>query len=358
MTDDELADFYRSVGGKPVFHGGEPVWAFGWKPPEARTVEEKRADARIGNTIKPLKITKAKAEGDAPTEGQADLARTVAGDNELVNLMAVWKHPLAVEALGFQFEGIWQAVGSCVGAGWGAVAMTTILTEVILQKDPEGISVPFWLLTWGKGRERGGMHDRGDGSFGSAQAEAAVKDGTVDAKAEGLPAFKERAPGWLWWGSDAELDWSQGRRMPREWTDKAKVHLYKTAARCRGMDDVWDAIGNYNPVTCASMWGMRNPEGDAQVKGNPPVLMLRRTGQWAHQMSMLARVKHPELGRLVFLHNQWGPQTYGRADPLTGVKGGGWITEDDVNWIARDEIFAFSTFAGFPARFLDPRVIA
>lgn len=337
--DDDLAAFYRSVGGRPVFYGGETVYDFGWRMPEVRTKEEKIADEKFRAKMPEFKI-KGKAE---------------AGDDDaLAGPLLLWHHPAVKAALGFEFNGIWQAVGSCVGAGGGTVEFSLLTVEVVRLKDPEVIVVPFWPLTWGKSRERAGLYDRGDGSMGSAFAEAARLDGTVDAKADGLPVFKERSPGWLWWGEDAELDWSQGRKMPKAWLDKAKLHLVKTTAQCRNADDVWQAIGNYYPVTCASMWGMRNPREARVVDG---MLTARRSGSWSHQMSIQARVRKGGR-RWFYLQNQWGPDTYGQADPLTGQTGGVWIDEDEVSWICRDEVFAFSQFAGFPAQSLDPGAIA
>lgn len=336
MDDTEQIDqFYRSVGGKPVFHGGEVTYNFGWRPPEARTVEETSADKKITD-----KMTNFKLKGKRKTE---------IGEGEVVGPLLLWHHPMVKEALGYEFNGGWQATGSCVGCAGGNVLFSLICAEVLRLKDPEKIAIPFWPLTWGKSRERGGMHDRGDGSFGSAFAEAARLDGTVMAKADGLPTFTQRSPGWLWWGEDAELDWSQGRKMPKAWLDKAKVHVVKTTSPCRDADDVFDAVSNYYPVTNASMWGMSNPRSAKVVDG---MLTAKRSGRWAHQMAILAVTKKGDR-KWFFMMNQWGPKTYGQIDPLTGFAGGVWIDEDEVNWIARDEVYAFSSFNGFPTDYLD-----
>jgi hypothetical protein len=74
----------------------------------------------------------------------------------------------------------------------------------------------------------------------------------------------------------------------------------------------------------------------------------RRQGQWSHQMSIDAWLKHPKLGDLFWLMNQWGQDAHGK-DPFGGPPGGVWITAADVDFICRDEVFAFSQFDGFPA---------
>lgn len=335
FSEDALNAFYRSVGGKPIFLGGETVWNFGRIPPEALTVEEKQADTKFKKKIKKFKL-EGEREGDDESQPAGPLL--------------LWHHDMVKKAVGFEFNGVWQAVGSCVGAGGGNVLFSLMAAEVIRLKQAEKIVVPFWPLTWGKSRERAGMNNRGDGSLGSAFAEAARLDGVVDAKANGLPIFKEREPGWLWWGDDAELDWSQGRKMPKDWLAEAKKQIVKTTASCSGHEDVKEAIRNYYPVTCASMWGMSSPRS-ARVQDG--MLTAKRSGSWSHQMSIQLHVN--KNGKdWYFMMNQWGPGTYGQVDPLTGHFGGIWIDEGEMDWICRDEVFAFSQFEGFKADFLDP----
>ncbi len=59
-------------------------------------------------------------------------------------------------------------------------------------------------------------------------------------------------------------------------------------------------------------------------------------------------MKHPQFGELFYLMNTWGVNAHGR-DPFGAPPGGVWITADDVDYICRDEVYAFSQFQGFPA---------
>lgn len=237
-------------------------------------------------------------------------------------------------------------VHNCVGAGGGNVIATLAFIEVIRLGDPEQALIPFWLLPYGRSRFLGGMRGPGEGSNGSFFAEAMLKDGVVEAKLSELP---QPSPddGMLTWGSSAEMKWSDGGAVSADWLAKSRKHLVKSAAKLSSADQVRDAIRNGFPVTCASMYAHR-----PSVTGTPPVLLGRKSGEWSHQMSIQAWWKHPSLGEIFWLQNQWGGSAHG-SDPAGGPPGGVWITKADVDWICRDEVYAFSQFDGFPATTFD-----
>lgn len=97
-TDETL---YRSVGGRLIAMGaGEPIWDFGWTPPQFRSPEQHEAHEA--------------AERSMPT------AWVFGRDNEdadFADLTRTWKHPRVVEALGFPYTGTHQLTGSCFPAG-------------------------------------------------------------------------------------------------------------------------------------------------------------------------------------------------------------------------------------------------
>lgn len=239
------------------------------------------------------------------------------------------------------------AVHNCVGAGGCNAWMTLACVEACRLNDAEIPVVPFWLLPYGRSRYYLGDRSPGEGSTGSTFAKAAREDGVIPANSPGLPPFT-RTDG-LVWGSSVEMKWSDGdnpdtmRLLP-----DSRKHLVKTTAQCRNADDVREAIRNGYPCTAASMYAHR-----PGVTGNPPVLLGRHSGEWSHQMSLLAWWDHPSLGEIFWLMNQWGLDAHGR-DPAGGPPGGVWITKADVDWICRDEVFAFSQFDGFPAQTLPP----
>lgn len=318
---------YRSVGGRPIYLGGEEVWSFGWRPPAARWPEENEALA-----------------AEQPDALAIDGNSTYPTAGEPLLLTDLWKHAQVVGALGFEFPGFIQHTGSCVGVGSGDVCFTLLSVEVVRLNDPEQIAVPFWPLTYGRGRYHSGIRGRGEGSSGTGQAKAYREDGTVPFKTDGLPAFTTK-DGMLSVGSSVELEWSDGAKISQRWLDQSKRHVVQKTALCRNADDVREAIVNGYPVTESSMYGF-----NARVEGSPAVLLGRRGPRWAHQMSLQGWWEHPQLGELFFLMNQWGASAHGK-DPAGGPSGGVWITKADVNWICNDqEVYAYSQFQGFPAQ--------
>jgi hypothetical protein len=335
---DELSpDFLRSVGGRRLALappgsskiGGGDVWNFGWIPPESRTEVQHAANHA--------------ALADMPRFAIDGSTRyPTAGEPEKVELYKIWDHPSVVEKLGFPWIGTKQFSGSCVWAGAQNVMCTLHFIDVLQKGDAEELYVPFGLLAYGRSRFYMGDRNPGEGSLGSTYAKAARDDGFLNAKQDGLPPFKS-ADG-IEWGSRSEMSWSDGdAQQVINLLPESRKRLVKTTARCRSADDVREAIVNGYPVTCASMYAHR-----PRVESDPAVLLGRRSGSWAHQMSILAWWVHPKLGELFWLQNQWGLNAHGR-DPAGGPPGGVWIMKSDVDWICRDEVFAFSQYEGFPA---------
>jgi hypothetical protein len=237
-------------------------------------------------------------------------------------------------------------VHNCVGAGGGNMWATLAFYESIVAGEAELAKVPFWLLPYGRSRFYCGMKTPGEGSLGSCFARAAVEDGTLEYDRYGLPQPTSRDDGWIW-GRNVEMSWSDGdARQSLDALEHSRKHLIKTAAQCRSASDVWQALVNGYPVTCASMYAHNG--GRVQGEGKDAVLLASRSGSWAHQMSILACRKHPQFGNLFWLHNQWGLRAHGIC-PTGMPPGGVWIKASDVDWICRDEVYAFSQYNGFPA---------
>lgn len=308
-----------------VTNGGT-FWDFGWIPPEERSDDQNEAMAKHIAQMQPFVITGASRESEPD-----------------VNLCALWSHPTVTRVLGFAYPGTHQLTGSCVGAGGGNVAASLAYKEVIRDADPEKVILPFYPYTYGCSRKRMGDDGPGEGSLGSAWAEAAREDGILDNLSHSdLPQPKNSDA--LVWGKEVEMAWSAGGRKPcTDWLTAGRVHPIKTVSELKTAEDVRKALLNYYPVTEASMYGFEAREENG-------VLLGRRGPRWSHQMSFHAVWKHPQHGWIYYLMNQWGRGAHGKC-PSGMPEGGVWILEQDVEWICRSggEVYAFSEYNGYPA---------
>lgn len=265
---------------------------------------------------------------------------------------ALWK--AARQLLGHHLPYIWQQTGSCVGAGGGNMLMTSMGVEIVLKGETfEEFRVPWWLYTYGRSRFHAGMRGQGEGSFGAAWAKAVTEDGIFEIDPEGapdLPDYKEQN-GWIVQPSKVEMQWSDGGRIQEVWLKLGRQHLFKTASRLRSADECAQALINGYAITQASMFGF-SPMVPKPV-GTPPVRLVKFwNGEWAHQTWIDEFWDHPELGQIFRWGNNWGPNAHG-APVGDEPSGGVYITHKVLDEICRDrdsEVFAFSTFDGFPAR--------
>lgn len=337
--------FLRSVGGEPrtlkrqawstptaLTRGGEAeIWDFGWIPEEARDREQEGAHE---NALAKM----------APRFAITGLPNRAVYDADKVDLTSTWKHPDVVAANGGTFTGTHQLTGSCVGAGGGNMWSTLAFVDALIRSEAEIPKVCFWLLPYGRSRFYCGMKTPGEGSLGSCFAQAATDDGHLEYDRQGLPQPVDKNDGWIW-GRNVELSWSDGdAQQTMNLLPTSRNFRIQTAAKCRDHNDVREAIVNGYPCTAASMYA----HNGGKVQGTPACLLASKQGSWSHQMSILAWWKHPQLGDLFWLMNQWGLRAHGTC-PSGMPMGGVWIKASDVDWICRDEVYTFSGNNGFPA---------
>lgn len=312
-----------SLGGAGAACGSAIGWDFGWVPPDRR-------DPTIDAALAP------------PALAITGTGRAGAATRAL--LWECWSDPRVMASAGGLYPGVHQVTGSCVGAGGGNAVFALSAVEVVRLGDPEQVLIPFWPLAYGRSRHYAGMRGRGDGSFAGAFGRAAREDGFLPATTEGLPSFT-RDDG-LVWGRATELEWSDGDAIAPRWLEQSRRHLVRGVAAVRSADQCREALVNGYPVMFCGDWGglMRCP-----TRGNPEVLVNRRTTQWLHNQTALGWWDHPTEGEIYYVLNQWGREAHGRC-PTGAPPGGYWISRADMEYQCRNgECLALSQFDGFPA---------
>lgn len=307
---------WGKVGGTQT----DGVWNFGWIPPALRTPTQRVAHEFAWGELAKLEFTGTTNEEPAK-----------------VDLTEIWAHPDVKAALGFEFPGVHQYTGSCVGAGLGNMGFTLAAIEVVRLKEPELIHIPFWLLPYGRSRYYAGDRRPGEGSMGSTGAKAVKEDGWVDAAHSGLPPYK--LDDGLSWYADAEYSWSDGdAQQTMNLLPESRLHLVKTVAPVTNTDELEQGIRNYFPATNATdLIPNTHVEADGEAYG-------RVSHQGGHQTTFQGVWRHPTKGKRFFLYvNQWGLDW--------GKRGKCWIPDEDALAIIRDgeETYLFSQFQGFPA---------
>jgi hypothetical protein len=327
MSDLNLTD----VGGRRLSlgEGDEAIWNFGYITPENRSDTEKAFDEASKAQMVPFEII---------------------GAQEPKDRAFLWDCAKAANG-GKNFTVFYQQTGSCVGNGGGQAVWYLSAVEVVRLKDREQVLLPFYLLPYGRSRYYAGLRGRGEGSFGSAFAEAMRKDGILAANQQGLPKYDDKSG--ITWGRSAELDWSDGAKIDNKWLTESRKHLVKSTAQVKTAQQVRDALLNYYPCTIASDWG---GQMTPSIQGDPPIRLNKRADTWQHQMCVIGTINHPQFGWIYYILNSWGLNAHG-APPEKGYgepPGGFWVRESDMDYIARQgDSFAFSQFEGFPAQKLD-----
>ena len=278
-----------------------------------------------------------------------DLAWSYEGDDpDFVNCLELVKRANGGKLPPFS----WQTTGSCVGSGSYHAQLVAQAGDIILRGDTESFNLPFWLYSYGIGRK--GMRGRGSGSYGAVQAKATKEYGLLPMGYGDTPQPK-MSSGWIKYGQSTEIEWSYSPKFPiplKDLEGESKKHQIQDVVRVKSTEDLYKLLRSGYGCTIAGKFGMR---GKPRVMGDPGVLLGSWTGSWAHQMSYLAAFKHPGLGLLFWVQNQWGPRANGDCpfmkdfDPY--VRGGFWVEEKTAQrMIDKGECYAHSDTEGFGPR--------
>lgn len=302
--------------------------------------------ARMG-WIQPADRTKAVMEAcEAIIASMQSFFISGATESSAGKRMVLWD--FSRKFLGDHIPTLAQKTGSCVGNGAWNAAMYASCVE-IAKGDHEKVETIFLPYHYGRGRMHAGIRGRGEGSTGSGQAEAIVKDGVLSQDSpdnSDLPK-PSGGPNALTWGGSVEMSWSDGAKISDSHVQRGRKHLFKSAAPVTTYEAVRDAIVNGYPVTVASMQGfqMRPVVDGGKAWGKP-------AGQWAHQMCFVG-VDDEGNRPGCYCLNSWGADAHGKPagdEP----PGGFWVDAEIVNKMVRqNDSFAFSQFDGFPEQKLD-----
>lgn len=264
-----------------------------------------------------------------------------------------------IKILGSLIPRSWQSIGSCVGSASGFGQAVGSLCDIAYRGDSEEIVMPFWVPTYGKGREKAGMNRPGSGSYGAAQAWAVKNFGTIHPDWEHAPKPSIRN-GWAKYDSSTETKWSLPRVWPvseSETNAEAEKNQFLNVTRVTTLDGLKQAIAQGYPCTAASSYGSRSMRVDSSID----ILVAPWNGSWQHQMLWDGYTVRG--GRFyVKCQNQWGPTAHPTCPTLSKIKGQDgnvvngsfWIPENDVESILRrGEVYTHGNSEGWPPRKID-----
>lgn len=260
-----------------------------------------------------------------------------AQDDNAKKRVVAWEAAKAVNG-GKHLPTFRQLIGDCVGAGAKQMMDYTQCISIIWNNEPfefKPIFSPYHYAMGRNARECGAgrMGRDPSGSIGSWQAEAIRLYGVLPIDADGVPEYSK----------EVVSKWAV--RLPADnYVSLGRQHRIETIARLKSAEEVRDAVCNTYLCTTASDWGghMRPPTVDGKM-------VNKRADEWQHQMCIIG---YDGTGRepLWYVLNSWGPDAHGKP-PDDSPPGGFWVRKADVDYMCkRGEVFAFSTFAGFPAR--------
>lgn len=178
---------------------------------------------------------------------------------------------------------------------------------------------------------------RGEGCSGAYTA-LCVMEGVLPADADGVPAYSGAIS--RKWGRDG---------VPRKFVTEARKFPVRQTSPCHSSAEIRDAVVNGYPVTIASNVGFGPINSPRTVVRDGRRVGVMTRDEWPHQMVIIGF--DGSAGRPYwYVLNSWGDHAHGK--PLGDEPPGGfWIDEEACEAIAAQRAcFAYSNFAGFPAR--------
>ncbi len=231
-------------------------------------------------------------------------------------------------------------VGCCVGMAQKHVLDTLSAVEIVTGSAAEEWKPTAVEFVYAAGRvDIGNGQIRGDGSIGAWSAAAAEKVGTCpmakvtpDVDLTRFDPYRARS-----WGQAG---------IPKPVREPFAGKHTCTAARVRSWADAQQAVLQGYPVMlCSEQAFVRTRDADGFAAPNPG-------DRWPHAMALLG-VRADRPGG--FILNSWGDRFHtGPRGPGDPPAAGFWASADVIDRMCRSgDCWAFSQFAGFPARKID-----
>lgn len=333
-------DILQMNGGKLLSQGsgGTDVWDFGWRPAQPGAWEALGMVEHIVNEDVPM------------IEG---------------NEVFLWEYLRGANG-GIHPPKNWQLTGSCVNGGAQNALLTLLGIEIATLPDPESFEYPFTLISYGASRSAIGMNSEGEGSSGDTMAKALATVGVTTIHDPSVPQPHICGPA-LVYDAAIEYKFSSFRNAPADALARCKQHTIQYG-NVRSADEAEAELRRYRPLTWCGDWGGLM---QCEYKGEPRVLMNRHATSWSHQQSCDGMLRHPTLGRIFHIMNQWyrpgsdmqvkivrnqivqilktGTAISVHGEPTLGESTGGyWIGEKDMDYQCRTgEVRSLRSLKGF-----------
>jgi hypothetical protein len=217
---------------------------------------------------------------------------------------------------GQQLQWLEQLIGSCVASGAMRTASYRMLAEVFLLNDPEilpGVDIegtdafaPFAPYSYRAGRKRGGINS-GDGSYCSVHIEGQMEDGILFCNS-GVQSDRYPEPQ----STSLYRKWGNSDSLLNEWKSKAQVVKQLETEEVTDTGSIKELITeHYKPLNICSSWGFgpSHEHPTWRLANGDPVWIYKRSGSWAHNMSVVGCVQVSG-DWFVVIENSWGMRAH------------------------------------------------
>ncbi len=321
MNSTEL-EMLKDCGGRPLQNGEESAWDFGWRPSDPETT----AAFTVPITDDPILETGEK--------------------------VFLWEYPRIANG-GKLPPFNWQVTGSCVNGGAQNAGITRAAVEVVTLGQPEVFKIPCTLPAYGYSRSLFGWNTEGEGSFGDAMAKALAEVGvtTIDNPDMPQPTLYTHA---LVYTKAQEFRYSAWKNTPQSVREAAKPHPFQYG-KVTNLNEAEAELRRRRPLTWAGNWGGRMSCSYRGEGANRVLWNGGRADTWNHQQSCQGVWRHPQLGRIWCILNQWWFLQNGEAKSVHGepgtadqLPGAYWISDADMEYQCRTgEVRSLKDFSGF-----------
>jgi hypothetical protein len=217
------------------------------------------------------------------------------------------------EATKLQPAWLRQLIGSCVASGDMRTTAYRMVAEIFVFNDPEELpgskfsgpeSLAFFApYSYRAGRKLAGINGNSDGSLCLPHIRGKMQFGHLPCNAQGLrsdafPEPQSQSDYKRWGANDTLLNQFAAQANPFKLLESEPV---------KSVADIHELVCTHlKPANICSMWGFRSSRRPLGQDANGATInQWTRSGQWAHNMSVVGHVKKGG-AEFVIIENSWG----------------------------------------------------